>query len=86
MIPKKRTDLPSESFLKGQTQALAKWPDGSVKWLLLDSQIDLKRLYYGAGLAATCRGTGTGVPEYYRTRPMGHYGNSLFNAAMAARP
>ncbi|MBI4024118.1 MAG: glycoside hydrolase family 88 protein [Verrucomicrobia bacterium] len=45
----------------------------------------LKRLYYRGGLAATCRGTGMGVPEYYRPRPMGYYGNSLFNAAMAPR-
>lgn len=45
----------------------------------------LKRLYYKAGLAANCRGTGFGLSEYYRTRPMGWYGNSLFNAAMATR-
>ncbi|MBI4025542.1 MAG: glycoside hydrolase family 88 protein [Verrucomicrobia bacterium] len=45
----------------------------------------LKRLYYRTGVAATCRGTAMGVPEYYRTRPMGYHGNSLFNAAMAPR-
>jgi rhamnogalacturonyl hydrolase YesR len=46
----------------------------------------LKRLYYRAGLASTCRGTSFGgVPELYRTRPMGWYGNSLFNGAMAVR-
>ena len=25
-----------------QTEALARWPDGSIRWLLLDFQIDLK--------------------------------------------
>jgi len=47
--------------------------------------VGLKRLWYGGGLAASCRGTATGVPEYYRTRPMGWYGNSLFPATVAAR-
>jgi len=48
--------------------------------------LGLKRLYYHGGLASSCRGTGFGrVPEYYRTRPMGWYGNSLFVAAMATR-
>ena len=41
-----------------QGRALAHWPDGSVKWLLLDSQVDLRpkqvldlRLEYGEGVA-----------------------------------
>lgn len=45
----------------------------------------LKRLFYRGGLASNCRGTATGVPEYYRTRPMGYYDKSLFPAILATR-
>jgi hypothetical protein len=48
--------------------------------------LGLKRLFYHAGIASNCRGTGFGAtPEYYRTRPMGWYACSMFNAAMAKR-
>jgi hypothetical protein len=36
LLDEKKKELPL------QTQALAFWPDGSVKWLLLDFQLDLK--------------------------------------------
>jgi hypothetical protein len=39
----------------------------------------LKRLYYRGGTAAACRGTGSGPPQYYRTRPMGYFEMSLFS-------
>jgi rhamnogalacturonyl hydrolase YesR len=45
----------------------------------------LKRLYYRGGTAAACRGTGSGPPQYYRTRPMGYFEMSLFNGAMGPR-
>jgi rhamnogalacturonyl hydrolase YesR len=45
----------------------------------------LKTVYYGGGLGASCRGTAFGVPEYYRTRPMGWYEHSLFPGALAGR-
>jgi len=45
----------------------------------------IKRLYYRGGTAAACRGTGSGPPQYYRTRPMGYFEMSLFNGAMAPR-
>jgi rhamnogalacturonyl hydrolase YesR len=45
----------------------------------------LKRLYYRGGVAAACRGTGSGPPQYYRTRPMGYFEMSLFTGAMAPR-
>jgi rhamnogalacturonyl hydrolase YesR len=45
----------------------------------------LKRLHYGGGLAASCRGTATGTPEYYRTRPLGYYDRGLWPAALATR-
>lgn len=45
----------------------------------------LKRLYYAGGVAAACRGTATGVPDYYRTRPLGFYETGLYPATMAPR-
>ncbi|MBI4024966.1 MAG: glycoside hydrolase family 88 protein [Verrucomicrobia bacterium] len=45
----------------------------------------LKTVYYAGGLGASCRGTAFGVPEYYRTRPMGWYEHSLFPGALAQR-
>jgi len=45
----------------------------------------LKRLYYRGGISAACRGTGSGPPQYYRTRPMGYFEMSLFNGAMGPR-
>lgn len=59
---------------------------------ILDSRYDemaeralrgLKRLYYRGGLGASCRGTACGVPNYYRSRPMGYYNSGLFPAALA---
>ena len=48
--------------------------------------IGLKRRYYHAGVAGSCRGTGFGASsEYYRTRPMGWFAHPLFHAAMAKR-
>jgi rhamnogalacturonyl hydrolase YesR len=47
--------------------------------------LGLKRLWYRGGISATCRGTATGVDEYYRTRPIGYYHCSLFPAALATR-
>jgi hypothetical protein len=47
--------------------------------------LGLKGLYYRGGLAASCRGTATGTPDYYRTRPMGWYEMSLFPASLATR-
>jgi rhamnogalacturonyl hydrolase YesR len=45
----------------------------------------MKRLYYRGGFAGCCRGTGFGVPHYYRSRPMGYFNSSLGLAAMATR-
>jgi rhamnogalacturonyl hydrolase YesR len=45
----------------------------------------LKSMYYRGGLAASCRGTSTGVPQYYRTRPLGYYTGSLFPALVGCR-
>jgi hypothetical protein len=45
----------------------------------------LKRLYYAGGVAAACRGTATGVPEYYRTRQLGFYETGLYPATFARR-
>jgi len=47
--------------------------------------LGMKRLYYRGGVASTCRGTATGVDEYYRTRPIGYYNCSLFPASLATR-
>lgn len=45
----------------------------------------LKRLHYAGGLGACCRGTGSGTPNYYRTRPMGYFDRGLFGACVAKR-
>jgi hypothetical protein len=45
----------------------------------------LKRLYYRGGTAGACRGTSSGPPQYYRTRPLGYYDMSLFTGTMAPR-
>lgn len=45
----------------------------------------LKTVYYGGGLGASCRGTAFGVPEYYRTRPIGWYEHSLFPGTLGQR-
>jgi hypothetical protein len=45
----------------------------------------LKRFYYGGGIGSNCRGTSTGVGDYYRTRPMGWADKTLFAAGMALR-
>lgn len=46
----------------------------------------LKRICYRHGVASCCRGTSVGVPDYYRTRPMGFSPASThFGGAVAAR-
>jgi hypothetical protein len=46
----------------------------------------LKRICYRHGVAGCCRGTSVGVPDYYRTRPMGFSPASThFGGAVAAR-
>ncbi len=46
----------------------------------------LKRICYRHGVAACCRGTSLGVPQYYRTRPLGYSPSSTdFGATVAAR-
>jgi rhamnogalacturonyl hydrolase YesR len=45
----------------------------------------LKRLYYRGGTAAVCRGTASGPPQYYRTRPIGYSDMNLFTGTLAPR-
>ena len=47
--------------------------------------VGLKRLYHAGGVGAACRGTATGVPEYYRTRQLGFYETGLYPATFAPR-
>ena len=55
-----------------------------------DADIDrafqgMKSMWYHGGLACYCRGTATGNPNYYRTRPIGYHKLSLFPAAFGPR-
>lgn len=47
--------------------------------------IGLKSLYYQGGMGNSCRGTATGVDDYYRTRPMGYFDMGLMPGALADR-
>jgi rhamnogalacturonyl hydrolase YesR len=59
--------------------------DGTHQAMIERAFEGLKRLYYRGGVAAACRGTGSGPPQYYRTRPMGYFEMSLFTGAMGPR-
>ena len=47
--------------------------------------LGLKTRWYRGGLAGNCRGTASGIPDYYRTRPLGYYAASLYPAAFSER-
>ena len=57
--------------------------DGRRDALFARAFAGLKRLHDRGGLSASCRGTATGVAEYYRTRPLGYYDLGLFAATLA---
>ena len=61
-----------------QTEALSRWPDGSVRWLLLDFQVDLKAgekksltLRYGPGTKRSAVANPLRVTRYFIVPPRG---------------